>query len=119
MENYSYSDPTNGLAILGSELESLPPDISDYIADIQGYLISLIRSKEHRTKLSVLRRVSTGKYWLTYDRLMTLLKRKDPKEIDRFVEEAAPTWNPLVKKSNVTSSTCGGTAIVLAPFAVR
>lgn len=119
MDNYSYSDPTGGLEALGSDPENLPPDIAEYIADIQGYLTSLERSKENRAKLSVLRRVSTGKYWLTYDRLMTLLKKKDLKEVERMVEDAMPTWNPLVRKSAVFSPTKGGSSIVVTSFAVR
>ncbi len=119
MTNHSYSDPTAGLSILGCDQEKLPLDIYEYLRDIQSHVDLLSQSREFRDELRVARRTSTGKYWLTLERLQILLKKKDLGEVQRIAEVACPTWNSLVRKWFVTGDDAEQTEILVSPLAVR
>lgn len=70
LKNQSFFDPTQGFrALAGMNDQNLPLDIWLFYRTLQDALRHLDRSSSGRRALKLLRYVSTGCYWVTYDAL--------------------------------------------------
>lgn len=83
-DNLFYFDPTAGFeALSGMPYESLPLDIQCYVDDIRMYIKSLPNKGPTKGALSLLRSISTAKYWLTETARIALEEEVDSLKLSK------------------------------------